>query len=64
MAGEAVDWRGSPSSVRISASVNRALYLQVLLEADIDDDQKLSLNEFQAVVTKSPDFMSTFHFSI
>ena len=24
MAGEAVDWRGSPSSVRISASVNRA----------------------------------------
>ncbi len=38
--------------------------LQVLFEADIDDDRKLSPSEFEHVITKSPDFLSTFHFRI
>ena len=37
---------------------------QVLVEGDIDDDHRLSKNEFQNVITKSPEFMTTFHFSI
>ena len=43
---------------------DQTLFLQVLNEGDIDDDQKLSLNEFDHVITKSPDFLSTFHFGI
>ncbi len=38
--------------------------VQVLFEADIDDDRKLSPSEFEHVITKSPDFLSTFHFRI
>ena len=37
---------------------------QVLFEADIDDDRKLSASEFSHVITKSPDFITTFHFRI
>ena len=38
--------------------------MQVLFEADIDDDRKLSASEFSHVITKSPDFITTFHFRI
>ncbi|XP_040566050.1 calcium and integrin-binding family member 2 [Lepeophtheirus salmonis] len=32
----------------------------VLIEGDIDDDKKLSPNEFEHVITKSPDFFNIF----
>jgi hypothetical protein len=35
-----------------------------LNEADIDGDLRMSANEFEHVITKSPDFLSTFHFRI
>ena len=41
-----------------------ALRMQVLFEADIDDGRKLSASEFSHVITKSPDFITTFHFRI
>ena len=44
--------------------VGYALCMQVLFEADIDDDRKLSASEFSHVITKSPDFITTFHFRI
>ena len=37
---------------------------KVLNEADIDGDHRMSMNEFEHVITKSPDFLSTFHFRI
>ena len=37
---------------------------QVLIEGDIDDDKRLSKSEFNHVISKSPDFMTTFHFGI
>ena len=41
-----------------------SVWTKVLEEADIDDDKKLSLSEFQHVITKSPDFLTTFHIRI
>ena len=37
---------------------------KVLNEADIDGDHRMSANEFEHVITKSPDFLTTFHFRI
>eukprot|EP00095_Tigriopus_kingsejongensis_P003779 maker-scaffold155_size301336-snap-gene-0.12 protein:Tk03779 transcript:maker-scaffold155_size301336-snap-gene-0.12-mRNA-1 annotation:"predicted protein" len=41
-----------------------SIWEKVLYEADIDDDKKLSSSEFEHVITKSPDFITTFHFRI
>ena len=41
-----------------------SVWEKVLAEGDIDDDKRLSANEFSHVITKSPDFMATFHFGI
>lgn len=41
-----------------------SIWEKVLFEADIDDDRKLSASEFSHVITKSPDFITTFHFRI
>ena len=38
--------------------------LQVLEEGDIDDDKKLSSNEFTHVINKAPDFLTTFNIRI
>lgn len=40
------------------------LCVQVLEEADVDDDGKLSFGEFEHVITRAPDFLSTFHIRI
>ena len=37
---------------------------KVLEEADIDDDKKLSSNEFSHVINKAPDFLTTFNIRI
>ena len=37
---------------------------QVLEEGDIDDDKKLSINEFTHVINKAPDFLTTFNIRI
>lgn len=34
---------------------------KVIEEADVDGDGKLSFLEFEHVVTRAPDFLSTFH---
>lgn len=34
---------------------------KVIEEADVDGDGKLSFLEFDHVVTRAPDFLSTFH---
>jgi len=33
------------------------LMFQIMLEADLDDDQQLSYAEFEHVISKSPDFL-------
>lgn len=37
---------------------------KVMEEADIDGDGKLSFMEFEHVVTRAPEFLSTFHIRI
>ncbi|GFX82359.1 calcium and integrin-binding family member 3 [Trichonephila clavipes] len=37
---------------------------KVLDEGDLDDDGKLSFLEFEAVISKAPDFLGTFHIRI
>lgn len=37
---------------------------KVIEEADVDGDGKLSYMEFEHVVTRAPDFLSTFHIRI
>ena len=54
----------SVESINTSLSFVLSLPSQVLFEADIDDDKKLSPSEFEHVITKSPDFITTFHFRI
>ena len=39
-------------------------FCQVLEEGDIDDDKKLSSNEFTHVINKAPDFLTTFNIRI
>lgn len=34
---------------------------KVIEEADVDGDGKLSFLEFEHVITRAPDFLSTFH---
>lgn len=36
----------------------------MLEEGDIDDDKKLSSNEFTHVINKAPDFLTTFNIRI
>ena len=40
------------------------VWRKVLEETDIDDDKKLSSNEFSHVINKSPDFLTTFNIRI
>ena len=40
------------------------IWRKVLEETDIDDDKKLSNNEFTHVINKSPDFLTTFNVRI
>lgn len=37
---------------------------KVIEESDVDGDGKLSFMEFEHVITRSPDFVSTFHIRI
>lgn len=37
---------------------------KVIEEANNDDDGKVSLSEFQQVISRAPDFLSTFHVRI
>lgn len=37
---------------------------KVIEEADVDGDGKLSYLEFEHVITRAPDFLSTFHIRI
>ncbi|XP_051495935.1 calcium and integrin-binding family member 3 [Apus apus] len=37
---------------------------KVIYEADADNDGKLSLEDFQHMITRAPDFLSTFHIRI
>lgn len=37
---------------------------KVIEEADVDGDGKLSYMEFEHVITRAPDFLSTFHIRI
>jgi len=48
----------------LSSEEVESIHGKVLFEADIDDDRKLSPSEFEHVITKSPDFVGTFHFRI
>ena len=40
------------------------VWRKVLEETDIDDDKRLSSNEFSHVINKSPDFLTTFNIRI
>jgi len=40
------------------------IWRKVLEETDIDDDKKLSNNEFTHVINKCPDFLTTFNVRI
>jgi Ca2+-binding EF-hand superfamily protein len=37
---------------------------KVIEESDVDGDGKLSFMEFEHVITRAPDFLSTFHIRI
>lgn len=37
---------------------------KVIEEADVDGDGKLSFMEFEHVITRAPEFLSTFHIRI
>ena len=40
------------------------IWRKILEETDIDDDKKLSNNEFTHVINKCPDFLTTFNVRI
>jgi hypothetical protein len=52
------------SSIPLLTGLILSDYSQVLEEADVDDDGKLSFGEFEHVITRAPDFLSNFHIRI
>ncbi|KAK2146174.1 hypothetical protein LSH36_626g00007 [Paralvinella palmiformis] len=59
---------GAPRSVKANYAFRiygKIFFLcMVFEEADLDDDSKLSFSEFEHVISKAPDFLSTFHIRI
>ena len=49
---------------QLSSEETEQVWKKVLEETDIDDDKKLSNNEFLHVINKSPDFLTTFNIRI
>ena len=49
---------------QLSDEETEQVWRKVLEETDIDDDKKLSSNEFSHVINKSPDFLTTFNIRI
>ena len=49
---------------QLSEEESEQVWRKVLEETDIDDDKKLSSNEFSHVINKSPDFLTTFNIRI
>ena len=49
---------------QLSEQEAQQVWRKVLEETDIDDDKRLSSNEFSHVINKSPDFLTTFNIRI
>ena len=49
---------------QLTEEESEQVWRKVLEETDIDDDKKLSSNEFSHVINKSPDFLTTFNIRI
>ncbi|KAJ8304694.1 hypothetical protein KUTeg_018277 [Tegillarca granosa] len=57
--------RGQDSSVKVpKTEIEKMPELRVLEETDLDDDGMLSFIEFEHVISRSPDFLNTFHVRI
>ncbi|XP_077989226.1 calcium and integrin-binding family member 2-like [Glandiceps talaboti] len=48
----------------LKASEVQLIVNQVLNEADLDEDEKLSYIEFEHVISRAPDFLSLFHIRV
>lgn len=48
----------------LSPEEHQQIAAKVMEEADVDGDGKLSYLEFEHVILRAPDFMSTFHIKI
>ena len=48
----------------LSLEEHQQIAEKVIEEADVDGDGKLSYLEFEHVITRAPDFISTFHIRI
>ncbi|XP_051979436.1 calcium and integrin-binding protein 1-like [Xyrauchen texanus] len=51
---------GETDDTRLSAEEMRQLISNILEESDIDKDGSVNLSEFQHVISRSPDFVSSF----
>lgn len=51
---------GEGEDTRLSASEMKQLIDNILEESDIDRDGTINLSEFQHVISRSPDFASSF----
>ncbi|KAK7010634.1 calcium and integrin-binding family member 2-like isoform X1 [Biomphalaria glabrata] len=61
--GDLVDGENIEQSALTETEENHILE-QVLKEADLDDNNELSYIEFEHVVSRAPDFLTTFHIRI
>lgn len=48
----------------LSPEEHNQIAAKVIEEADVDGDGQLSFLEFEHVITRAPDFLSTFHIRI
>lgn len=49
---------------RLSSEDTKSIIKKIMLEADLDDDNKLSFAEFEHVISKAPDFLNSFRIRV
>ncbi|XP_057307293.1 calcium and integrin-binding family member 2-like [Hydractinia symbiolongicarpus] len=49
---------------KLSAENTKSIIKKIMMEADLDDDNRLSFAEFEHVISKAPDFVNSFRIRI
>ena len=55
---------GKDEKLKLSADDMKLLIENIYQEADLDEDGKLSYSEFEQVISKAPDFVTSFRIQL
>ena len=55
---------GKDDKLKLSADDMKLLIENIYQEADLDEDGKLSYSEFEQVISKAPDFVTSFRIQL